>query len=189
MSKFILGLVFGVLVVFLGGYCYVRGGFVATGRHGGRLARKEDGNAFPPRSPRSSCSRSPETDSANRRQPNCGDDDLSDKLCELPRRHSSSPWMLADALYPRAPQFTKDAPHMPENQNFYIIRHGVRLSGMPAWRQVLTEQEVWQVTDFLSHMDKLPPLVSASWKSAAGGSEDGSSSHDGPNMDMKDNGV
>ena len=56
---------------------------------------------------------------------------------------------------------------MPENQNFYIIEHGVRLSGMPAWKQVLSERDMWQVTTFLSHMDKLPPQVSVEWKKAA----------------------
>ena len=78
--------------------------------------------------------------------------------------------MLADALYPRAPQFVEDAPDMPENQNFYIIQHGIRLSGMPAWKSVLGEQQMWQVTTFLSHTDKLPPNVSQEWKNAAGGS-------------------
>lgn len=79
--------------------------------------------------------------------------------------------MFADALYPRAPLFLKDAPDMPENQNFYIVRHGVRNSGMPAWDKVLTKQEMWQLTTFLSHMDKLPPQVAAQWKQliAAGG--------------------
>ena len=81
--------------------------------------------------------------------------------------------MFADALNPRAPQFLKDAPDMPESQNFYIIRHGVRLSGMPAWDKVLTEQEMWQLTTFLSHMDKLPPQIEAKWKqaTAAGGAD------------------
>jgi mono/diheme cytochrome c family protein len=76
---------------------------------------------------------------------------------------------LADALYPRAPQFLEDAPDMPENQNFFIIQHGIRLSGMAAWKQSLSEQEIWQVTAFLSHMDKLSPAVTDQWKSAAGG--------------------
>ncbi len=76
--------------------------------------------------------------------------------------------MFADALYPRAPQFVKDAADMPENQNFYIIEHGVRLTGMPAWRDLLNQQQAWQVTTFLSHMDKLPPEVTAQWKKFAG---------------------
>lgn len=86
--------------------------------------------------------------------------------------------MLADSLYPRAPQFMEDAPDMPENQNFYIIQHGIRLSGMPAWKQSLSEEQMWQVTTFLSHMDKLPPAVSNQWKALAGGAPDVSpSSH------------
>lgn len=94
---------------------------------------------------------------------------------------------LAEALYPRAPQFADDAPDMPENQNFYIIQHGVRLSGMPAWKQSLSDQEMWQVTTFLSHMDKLPPSVSDQWKAAVGGpSETNSTSQSSsPNKDMK----
>ena len=94
--------------------------------------------------------------------------------------------MLADALYPRAPQFVEDTPDMPENQNFYIIQHGIRLSGMPAWKQVLNEQEMWQVTAFLSHMDKLPPQVSGAWKAVAGSSPNENSSSATSKMDMKD---
>ena len=56
---------------------------------------------------------------------------------------------------------------MPEYQNFYIIQHGIRLSGMPASRNSFKEEEIWQVTTFLSHMDKLPPQVSDQWKVAA----------------------
>ena len=79
--------------------------------------------------------------------------------------------MFPDALYPRAPLFVKDAPDMPENQNFYIIDHGVRLTGMPAWQKVLNEQDIWQVTTYLSYMDKLPPEVLAQWQADAGAAE------------------
>src|SRR5450631_3186578 len=74
---------------------------------------------------------------------------------------------IGDSFYPRVPQFVEDAPDMPENQNFYIIEHGVRLSGMPGWKTSLKESEVWEVTTFLSNMDKLPPPVLAAWKTAA----------------------
>lgn len=83
--------------------------------------------------------------------------------------------MFADALYPRPPQFVDDAPDMPEYQNFYIIQHGIRLSGMPAWKQTLSEQETWQVTTFLSHMDKLPPQISDGWKAVASSAANGNS--------------
>jgi thiosulfate dehydrogenase len=74
---------------------------------------------------------------------------------------------LADALYPRAPQFIEDAPDMPENQNFYILQHGIRYSGMPGWTQIYSDHQLWQITTFLSHMDKLPPAVSELWQAAA----------------------
>ncbi len=82
---------------------------------------------------------------------------------DIAHRHAP----FGDSFYPRVPQFVEDAPDMPENQNFYIIQHGVRLSGMPAWQTSLKESEMWQVTTFLSNMDKLPPPVLAAWKTAA----------------------
>jgi len=63
----------------------------------------------------------------------------------------------------------EDAPDMPENQNFYIIAHGIRLSGMPAWKTTLKESEIWQVTAFLSSLNKLPPRVLDGWKVASAG--------------------
>lgn len=81
---------------------------------------------------------------------------------------------LANALYPRAPQFVEDAPDMPDYQNFYIIQHGIRSSGMPAWGQSLSDPQIWQVTTFLSHMDHLPADVSQQWKTESGASTDSS---------------
>jgi mono/diheme cytochrome c family protein len=38
---------------------------------------------------------------------------------------------------------------------------------MPAWKQSLSDRQMWQLTTFLSQMDKLPPQVSAQWKAIA----------------------
>ena len=189
MLKFRAGLVFGVLVVLLGGYCYVRGGFVdpradtEVGLLERKMAMPSLDAALDRHAPEAQKPIQPTdanlTAGMTIYQTNCAS-------CHGDIHHPRS--MLADALYPRAPQFVEDAPDMPENQNFYIVQHGVRLSGMPAWKQALTEHEMWQVITFLSHMDKLTPQVSVSWKSAAGGSQDDGSFHDGPNMDMKGRG-
>jgi thiosulfate dehydrogenase len=61
------------------------------------------------------------------------------------------------SFFPTVPAFFKDAPDMPENQNFYIIEHGVRWSGMPAWNQSLSDAQVWQLVTFMSNIEKLPP--------------------------------
>jgi len=75
---------------------------------------------------------------------------------------------MGKAEYPPAPQFVHDPADMPENQNFYIIAHGVRLTAMPGWEGVLNQDQTWKVTTFLSHMDKLPSAVEKEWKSNPG---------------------
>ena len=66
---------------------------------------------------------------------------------------------FARSFYPPVPEFFSDPPDMSENQNFYIIQHGVRWTGMPAWNGTLTEPQIWQIVTFLSHIQKLPPAV------------------------------
>jgi mono/diheme cytochrome c family protein len=60
---------------------------------------------------------------------------------------------------PRVPAFFKETPDMPENQNFYIIQHGIRWTGMPAWKNTLNETQTWQLVTFLSNVEKLPPAA------------------------------
>jgi thiosulfate dehydrogenase len=63
------------------------------------------------------------------------------------------------SFYPRAPQFMKQAPAMPDHENFYIIKHGVRWTAMPAWGNIMTDSEIWQVILVLSRFETLPPEV------------------------------
>jgi thiosulfate dehydrogenase len=78
-------------------------------------------------------------------------------LCHGDPAHPKS--LLADSINPPAPQFMNDMADMPENQNFYILQHGIRWTAMPSWRNVLTEQQIWQLVTFLSHMHELPPAA------------------------------
>jgi len=63
------------------------------------------------------------------------------------------------SFYPRVPQFMKQAPDMPGHENFYIIKHGVRWTAMPAWGNIMTDSEIWQVVLVLNQFEKLPPEV------------------------------
>lgn len=62
-------------------------------------------------------------------------------------------------FYPRVPQFMEWHSGRPENQNFYIIKYGVRWTAMPAWGSIMADSEIWQVVTFLSHLNRLPPSV------------------------------
>jgi mono/diheme cytochrome c family protein len=66
---------------------------------------------------------------------------------------------FGDAFNPPVPQFWMDAPDMPDYQNFYIIKHGVRWTGMPAWGKEYSDNQIWQLATFLAHLDKLPPAA------------------------------
>jgi thiosulfate dehydrogenase len=68
---------------------------------------------------------------------------------------------LAKSFNPPAPGFFTDAPDMPENQNFYIVQHGIRWTAMPSWAKTLTDQQTWQVVTFLANIQKLPPAAQA----------------------------
>ncbi|MBC7916167.1 MAG: c-type cytochrome [Rhodoferax sp.] len=40
---------------------------------------------------------------------------------------------------------------------YWITRHGIRLSGMPAWEFRLTDSQIWDVVAFLQRLPKLTP--------------------------------
>jgi mono/diheme cytochrome c family protein len=184
MRKFLLGFVAGVAVIALAAFYYVRFGFLDS-RADIPVNALEQKIAMPSLDAsvdrRAPDIKNPvEASDANLiagmkiYQANCA-------ACHGDVNHTHA--MLADSLYPRAPQFAEDSPDMPENQNLYIIQHGVRLSGMPAWKQSLSDQQMWQVTTFLSHMDRLPPQVSEQWKANADGSTAPTSSPRSSSMD------
>lgn len=74
------------------------------------------------------------------------------------------PSTLSNSFYPPPPNLISDPPDDPEWHIFYTIRTGIRYTGMPAWDKTLAPQEMWKITMFLSHMDKLPPAVQDYWK-------------------------
>jgi mono/diheme cytochrome c family protein len=78
-------------------------------------------------------------------------------LCHGDLAHPKS--LLVDSLNPPPPQFMNDMADMPENQNYYILQHGIRWTAMPGWKGALTDQQIWQLVTFLSHMHELPPAA------------------------------
>ena len=72
---------------------------------------------------------------------------------------------LSARFYPPVPKFLEDMPmDMSETQDFYIIKHGIRFSGMPGWGSKLSDDEIWKLSAFLKHLGSLPPAVDQEWK-------------------------
>jgi mono/diheme cytochrome c family protein len=73
--------------------------------------------------------------------------------------NKKSEWGAKD-FYPRAPQFGFEPTQLTEEQLYYVIKHGIRNTGMGG----STEERVWKLAGFVSRMKSLPPAVAAEWK-------------------------
>jgi len=78
------------------------------------------------------------------------------------------PGQLSHSLYPPAPQFVLHPIDDPEWRTFYVTRTGARYTGMPACEKILTDQDIWKVTAFLSNLNKLSPGVRDYWTKSIG---------------------
>jgi thiosulfate dehydrogenase len=48
----------------------------------------------------------------------------------------------------------------PPGETYWRVANGIRLTGMPSYKKILTDQEMWQVTLLLANADKpLPPAA------------------------------
>jgi mono/diheme cytochrome c family protein len=70
----------------------------------------------------------------------------------------------ATGFYQRVPQFAESPPRKPDWQMFWIVKNGVRYSGMRAWRHLASDREIWQAVTFLSRLRDLPPAVASEWR-------------------------
>lgn len=80
-------------------------------------------------------------------------------------------------LYPNAPQFVLHPPSKPDYQLFWIIRGGVRYSGMFSWGgqfapdangKDVSDEKIWTAVTFLTHLNSLPPSVDVEWRKKSG---------------------
>jgi thiosulfate dehydrogenase len=86
-------------------------------------------------------------------------------LCHGTAKGSASASPVAKGEYPQPPQFATDGVQDdPEGFSFWKVKHGIRLTGMPAWKDTLSDQQIWTLALFLKHMDKLPALPEQAWQ-------------------------
>lgn len=81
---------------------------------------------------------------------------------------SSPSTQFMHSFNPPVPAFFVSPPEMADNQNFYIIQHGIRFTGMPAWNKTLTTEQIWQIATFLSAIPNLPAAAKKSLEPAPG---------------------
>jgi len=61
-----------------------------------------------------------------------------------------------------------DAPrHWRARELYWVTRHGIKMSGMPAWQHRLSERELWDVVAFLQRLPALNAAQYADWMARA----------------------
>ena len=161
-GAFILGIIATILLLFVGGYLFVTSGGVPMETTAKPLPLEETVAGLAIRaSLRGAADQKnplPLNDDnlmagAKTYKDNCG-------FCHgVPGQPAAA---AAKSMFPPPPQLFEHDEMVtddPEGVPFWIITHGIRLSGMPGFASALSDEQRWQLAMLLTHADKLPPAV------------------------------
>jgi mono/diheme cytochrome c family protein len=63
---------------------------------------------------------------------------------------------IRTGLYPRPPNLPQEEVQDPQRA-FWIIKHGIKMSGMPAWGKTLDDAAIWEVVAFVRKLPDMAP--------------------------------
>jgi mono/diheme cytochrome c family protein len=65
------------------------------------------------------------------------------------------------------PPYLLDAPRKwRPRELFWIVRNGIKMTGMPSWRESLSDAEIWAVVGWIEASAQMPPQTYAAWRKA-----------------------
>jgi mono/diheme cytochrome c family protein len=63
---------------------------------------------------------------------------------------------IRPGLYPHAPNLAQEDIHDAQKA-FWIIKHGIKMSAMPAWGKSLDDAAIWDIVSFVRQMPAMTP--------------------------------
>jgi mono/diheme cytochrome c family protein len=63
---------------------------------------------------------------------------------------------IRTGMYPHPPSLAQEAAHDPASA-FWIVKHGIKMSAMPAWGKSLDDAAIWDVVAFLQKLPEMSP--------------------------------
>lgn len=72
------------------------------------------------------------------------------------------PSETGEGLDPHPPDLARAGAHADARELYWVIRHGVKMTGMPSWAHVYDAQQVWSLVAFLKQA--LPTLSPAQYR-------------------------
>jgi mono/diheme cytochrome c family protein len=88
---------------------------------------------------------------------------------------------IAQGLNPRAPNLARAADQWTPQELFWITKHGVKMTGMPAFGPTHSDATIWSIVAFVRRLPQMSPEEYGMMKMQAGGGsgESGETASDG----------
>jgi cytochrome c553 len=62
-----------------------------------------------------------------------------------------------NGMEPQPPYLLDEQQRFTPGQLFWIIKNGIKMTGMPAWRESMSDRQIWNVVAWIEASAKLPP--------------------------------
>ncbi len=159
--KFLVGLIIGILLVPLVGYCYFRFGYapVATASSPIPFEKKLAGMALHARMDKEYPRQVPFQPSEADLQQGAH---LYRRDCAVCHGVMGQPKSAtAKGMFPKPPELLKGTGVTDDEpgETYWKVANGIRLTGMPAYRESLADHDMWDISFVLARADKLPDSV------------------------------
>jgi len=172
LKGIVLGIVLGILLVLAGTYFYFASGKVPVATNSpempferklARIALHAYLDKLPHSSPGVPADESNFLEGAKIYKQNCA------PCHSLPGEPRTA---IAGGMFPRPPQLFRGKGVTDDEtwETYWTVNGGIRMTGMPGFRDHLSETQIWQVSVLLKNADKIPPAVKAELAPAASAS-------------------
>jgi thiosulfate dehydrogenase len=164
VGKFIFGLIIGLLVPAAAGYCYFRFGYAPVATASAPMPFEKTAARMALRARISK--EAPKNSPIQPTEQNliAGARVYVDNCAFCHGWPNQSPTKAAKGMFPLPPQLlNKDemVTDDPIGVTYWKVKNGIRMTGMPGFGEMLSDNEIWQVTELLANGDKLPASLAA----------------------------
>ena len=79
---------------------------------------------------------------------------------------------IAKGLYPHAPHIYRYASKMDPKEIFWVVKNGIKMTGMPAFGPTHDDQKIWAITSFIKNkLGNMTPEEYKAWQNKYKGEE------------------
>lgn len=79
---------------------------------------------------------------------------------------------IREGLYPKPPDFSRMDHAIDPREAFWIIKHGIKMSGMPAWGASHSDDKIWAMAAFVRKLPGMTPEQYAAYTAQPAGNDD-----------------